>query len=917
MRAASTDGGVMLGHGVVIVAGVVAAGLATTGVASGRQPPALTSALSIPASAPGRPGRTLVLVNPGRMAITARLTFPGSLPSEPHTQDVVIPATTQRTVRIDTDFARSSGTGVPAMVSIECLDERRSGPCPNDTGVLAYLAPAGLEDFVDAGPPRWDVPPTPWAAMTWVESSVMAGALAGAAVARGWPAADGALAWPWTRKGSPFVSSGGFPDVPVSPAVEWYFAEGSTGGGPYPLLFATDFVVRNPDPLQEARVDLTFVKVRGTPVTEHLVVAPGRQAVVRVHEIRDLEKTSFSAKVASRNRVPILVWRVVQWGPPPPPPEAWSAANWIAVSVRPGVPEPATRWAFPVVTPSARVDAFFPVFNPTKRPMRVRATVVKEDGSGTRFVASDWIAPMSRYTVVLDVPRAFAWRCPCTVFLESVPADEADEPVPFVAESSVYWPRGSWSTGVSSSGTPWPGRVAQPPVVAPRPLSDAERRRSEQAPAANLAAWFVAALALGALALWSRRSPRPVERAAPSWAAEARLALVVGAALAAIFWPTSIDGSVSRILNVIAILGTAAAIGVAAVLPGGHGSRVAVVNAAIIMGLLGVATTFTPLTLTSPGVAFIYAGLALLLVLDLRDLHPGRAGMAAFAAIHVVIVVVGLGILLGVGPINRILVAWYSFYRPELVREMIADHKPVAMFVTHSLAGFVIYLLGAAVLVGARRRAGWWALAGVYLLLLAGLRSTTGNILFGLAAAQAAWLGCRQFPALRRPVMVAAALGVAALFVWLVLSWPAGADSVRAFFVGDPIHGFPVRFGRDGLMEENIEYLRRHPLTPIGFGFSDQLYLGDCGILVTLLRGGLPTVLCVYGGLLAFCRRNIHGVAAGLWLWAITTAFELGFQPLQSFRFVGLLPLYVVCLNALLAGRDASPSRADGSTGLR
>jgi hypothetical protein len=914
MRAASTDGGVMLGHRVAIVAGVFAAGLAIAGVASGRQP-ALTTTLSVPAAPPGRRGPAIVLVNPGRVAITARLRFPGPRGADHAVRDVRIPATAQRTVRIDPDIARASDAAGPATVSIECLDERRSGPCPNETGVLAYVPPAGLEDFVEAGPPRWNVPPSPWAAMTWIESRVMKAALAGAAAAEGSPTAAGTLAWPWTRMGSPFVSSGGFPDVPLSPAGEWYFAEGFTGGGPFPLKFATDFVVRNPDGSREARVELTFVKFRGKPVTENRVLAPGGQAVIRVHEIPGLENVSFSARVISRNHVPILAWRVVQWGPPPAPPEAWSAANWTAVLVRPGLRELAARWAFPVVHAGEKVDAFFPVFNPTGRPMRVRATAVQEDGSGTRFLASGWIAPMSRYTVLLDVPKAFAWRCPCTVFLESIAADEADEPVPFVAESSVYWPRGWWSAGVGSEGTPWAGRVAQPPVVAPRPLTDAERRRSEQAPAANVAAWFVAALALGALALWSRRSPRHAERAAPGWAVQTRLALIVGAGLAAVVWPTSIDGSVSRILNVVAILGTAAAVGAAAVLPGGRGSRVAVVNAAIIMGLLGVATIFTPLTSVSPGVVFIYLGLALLLVLDVRDLHPGRAAVAAFAAIHVVIVVFGLGTLLGVDPINRMLAAWYSYYRSELVHEMIADHKPVAMFVTHSLAGFVFYLLGAAALVGARRSAGWWGLAGVYLLLLAGLRSTTGNILLGLAAAQAAWLGSRQFPGLRRPLLAAAALGMSAILVWLVLSGPAGADRVRALFVGDRIHGFLVRFGPDGLMEENIEYLRRHPLMPIGFGFSDQLYLGDCGILVTLLRGGFPAVLCVYGGLLAFFRRNVRGVAAAVWLWAVTTAFEIGFQPLQSFRFVGLLPLYVVCLNALLAGRDAGPSRADGSTG--
>jgi len=276
--------------------------------------------------------------------------------------------------------------------------------------------------------------------------------------------------------------------------------------------------------------------------------------------------------------------------------------------------------------------------------------------------------------------------------------------------------------------------------------------------------------------------------------------------------------------------------------------------------------------------------------------------MAAFMAVNVIVVAFGLGTMLGVEPVNRVLVAWYSYYRPELVREMVAGHKPVATFATHSLAGFVLYLLGAAALVGTRRSAGWWVLAAIYLILLAGLRSVTGNILFGLAVVQAAWLSGRQFPRLRTPLLVAAALAASAFAGWLALSGPAGAELVRSVFVGDRIHGFLVRFGPDGLMQENLDYLRRYPLTPIGFGFSDQLYLGDCGILVTLLRGGLPVVICVYAGLLAFFRRNVRDGVMAVWLWAVTTAFEVGFQPLQSFRFVALLPFYVLCLNALLEG---------------
>jgi len=901
----------MQGHKAAVVTSVTIAALACAGVAPGQQRAATTS-LTLPAAQPGKPSPAVVLVNPGRDAITARLTIRSLSGGAATVRDVALPATTQRVIRPGSDFEDVGSRG-PAAVSVECLDDRGSVPCLADSGVLAYLLPDALGAFERNRAARWQMPAGPWAAMTWIESDFRTRAITGAAADLGWPLPGGGV-WPWTRTGSPFVSGGGFPESPQSPSGDWYFAEGFTGGGPFPLQFSTDFVVRNPDGLRAARVELTFARFRGDPVTRTMALAPGDQSVVRALDIPELENTSFAVKVTSLNRLPVLAWRIVQWGPPPAPPEAWSAASWTALSVHGGVRRPAERWAFPVVSAGKDVDVFFPVFNPTERPLRLRLTLVREDGSGTRFLASGWISPMSRFTVSPVIPSAFAGRCPCTAFLESIPADQNDEPVPFVAESSVYWPRGYWYAGVTVDGTPWPTRVAQPPVSAPRPLGAAQRRRIERAPAANVASWIAAALALGLLALWQRQSRGRVNPTAPHNALDARLTLVAGLGVAAVVWPTSIGGNVSRLLNVVAILGTAAALGAAVVLPGGRGSRVAVGNAAVIMGLLGVATAFTPLTLYSPGVVFIYLGISLLLVLDLRDLRPGRGTMAAFAAIHVVIVGFGLGTLLGIEPINRVLVACYSYYRPELVREMIADHKPVAVFITHSMAGFVIYLLGAAALIGTWRGPRWWILAGAYLVLLAGIRSTTSNILFGLAAAQAAWLASRQFPALRRPMLVAAALGAASFVIWLLADWPAGADRLRALVAGDRIHGFLVRFGPDGLMQENLEFLRRYPLAPIGFGLSDQLYLGDCGIVVTLLRGGLPAALCVYLGLFAFFRRNVHGKGAAMWLWLVTTGFEIGFQPLQAFRFVGLLPLYVVCLNALITRRAGDPDAAGGAT---
>lgn len=881
------------------------------------QPPAPphTFVFANPASA----DNLLVLVNPNAWALEARVTLEDAPRARQTVRVFRLAATSQRTIRVGADIPLPPGETAPLTASVECLTEESHTACPNNEDILAVQLPASVARLRRPAAFPWTVGPSPWTVMTWIDSNLARLSLSGGTIPLP-PDADGygASYWPWTWSGSPFVSPAGFPDDHLAPSRDWYFAEGYTGVGPLRRRFATDFVIENPDESRQAQVEMTYFRVRGDPVKDTVAVAPHAQAVVRVNANAAMRDSAFSTKVSSRNGVPVVVRRVMQWGEQPDDPSGWSAADWVAASVTSGVREPATRWVFPSVTTGEELDNFILVCNPTARRMWLRLTFLLEDGSGTRFVLPARIAPMARFTFSPDVARTIVWKRPCALFVESVPADADDTPVPFVAEASVYWPRMYWAGGGTHQGVPWTGRVAQPPVVAPRPLDPAAKRRLELAPTVTVVAWLAAVLVFWKFGLTRRRpssEPIGIVAATPGWALQARRGVIVAAAVLAVFWPTSVGGSISLMLNTLAILGTVAVFATAAALPGGLARRPVVVNSGIMMGLLLLASVFTPLTSYSPGAVFIYLGLALLLVLDLRTVRPAALGGAVFVALNVAIIALGLGTLFGVEAANDLLTNWYSYYRPELILEMLGEHKPVATFVTHSLAGFVFYLLCYAALLGARCqcKVGWWVVACFYLVLLFGLHSVTGNILLGLGLAQAGWQLGRQHLRLRLPLLAAVVLGVSSVVAWVWLS-DVGIDVVvRQLFVGDRVHGFLVRFGADGLMQENIEHLRRNPLTPIGFGFSDRLYLGDCGILLTLLRGGIPVVVCVYGGLFAFFWSNIRNRGVAVWLWAVTTAFEVGFQPLLSFRFVALVPLYVVCVNALLESRPAGPSIAESA----
>jgi hypothetical protein len=185
-----------------------------------------------------------------------------------------------------------------------------------------------------------------------------------------------------------------------------------------------------------------------------------------------------------------------------------------------------------------------------------------------------------------------------------------------------------------------------------------------------------------------------------------------------------------------------------------------------------------------------------------------------------------------------------------------------------------------------------------------------------VASAQLAWESWRR-SRLWRGLTVALALAVVAGLLLWDASLPARfVDSASRVIQGDKGAGLRARFSEQGNLAGNLAYLREHPFSPIGLTYGSQrLFYGDSGIVLVLLRGSLPLFLMTYFGFAYLLVRNLRLRGDALWLFAVTFAFEIGYTPLQSFRFTAFLPFAMVYLNDLPNEDQPRPQGQDSGSG--
>lgn len=246
-------------------------------------------------------------------------------------------------------------------------------------------------------------------------------------------------------------------------ALTWLFAEGTTRTAPS-LAFNTFLLLANPN-AAETRARVSFFTSPGTPPLQRdYVLAANSRENVWVNVIPELANTDFAMKVESLAPTgggaaqPIVAERAVYWGPVAGPP----VPNWVDGHNTPGATAEAKKWVFAEGiedgfsdAPGLNFDTYFLIANSSATSLALRATFVREDGTG--IVRTFTVPAQSRFTMAgFEFPELTNQRF--AAFFEST------NDVTFVAERAVYWGTGYFA-GHASTGVPWTGTIATPPAV--------------------------------------------------------------------------------------------------------------------------------------------------------------------------------------------------------------------------------------------------------------------------------------------------------------------------------------------------------------------------------------------------------------------------------------------------------------------
>ncbi|MGH9517613.1 MAG: hypothetical protein ACRD3P_18250 [Terriglobales bacterium] len=272
-----------------------------------------------------------------------------------------------------------------------------------------------------------------------------------------------------------------------------------------------------------------------------------------------------------------------------------------------------------------------------------------------------------------------------------------------------------------------------------------------------------------------------------------------------------------------------------------------------------------------------------------------RVGLTFASLLNLVL---GTFLVTGFEPLTSFFISHYNDFYADLLPTMLALHKPVLTFASHSIAGFFLYLFFWANWRDFRLRGSYLSLfcALGHVALCIALTSHTSLAMAALAIAEIAWTSASLHPRITATAAVLLALAVWAFTPRDVRDAVSdGWQTAQTFWLdtnNETRSGFWGRFSRNGNMRDAMVYVSDHPFSPIGVSGHPDMMLGDSGILQDFVRGSAPLVLLIYGGLWYFLRRCLNLRTSVRFLFVVLL-FEVGYSVLIYQRTLCLLPLFV------------------------
>ena len=227
----------------------------------------------------------------------------------------------------------------------------------------------------------------------------------------------------------------------TAPVLEWFLAEGATGG--YFDLFV---LIANPG-TAAANIEATYLLPGGSTLTKTYRVEPNSRFNIWVdYEDARLADTAVSTTIRSTNGVPVIVERALWW--------PGTFGQWYEAHNSPGATSTGTRWALAEgeVGGPRDIDTYILLANTSATAGSVRVTLLFEDRTPVERTFT--VAARSRFNVDVrsDFPDALDRRFGAIV--ESL----GTTPAQIVVERAMYWDAGGqfWASGTNALATKLP-----------------------------------------------------------------------------------------------------------------------------------------------------------------------------------------------------------------------------------------------------------------------------------------------------------------------------------------------------------------------------------------------------------------------------------------------------------------------------
>lgn len=371
----------------------------------------------------------------------------------------------------------------------------------------------------------------------------------------------------------------------------------------------------------------------------------------------------------------------------------------------------------------------------------------------------------------------------------------------------------------------------------------------------------------------------------------------------ALFFPTSINGVINPYLSLLGNLIALLVFCFGMVVGSLRVSLTLFSIALAFMLLLTVMTMLSPFNEITLGAVLPYVTFLLVCSVNMKDVVLSNSQRRLVILLVISIIIFCLLVVFDYQPFIAIQESYYQLF-PNLFEFMVAwANKPVLMFATHSVAGFVYFITALFLFIFSRIVNS--LIARIFLLIasilfsvfLVLLLSNTGFFLFVVMFLIYIYTMFKSFGILGWLISLTLLTTAISLNIEIITSLLSLATEGVMTVAGSKNNGLLSRFTLDSRLAGSYEYVFKSPLIGVGFTDHPSLAFGDNMLSEYVLRAGFFGYVLVLILVFGYFYSNLKLKTAAVLLFAFVIVSDLGYPLFVALRFVFIFPLLILLSN--------------------